>query len=74
MVVLKNINRDDNYISADYYPENNKAKGFMKINITNEEIVEHDCASNCASAHVLRELRRLAKVNNLPKVKKLLWY
>ena len=49
-------------------------KGFMKICIEDREIVEHDNACSYSAAHVLRELKRLAKLEKPPKEKTLLWY
>ena len=74
IVILRNIKKTDNSISADYYPEGEKLKGFMKIRIKDGEILEHDNASSFSAAHVLRELKRLAKSENPPKEKTLLWY
>lgn len=70
MVLLKNIVLSEDAISCDYYPEDGENKGF----IVNDEIVEHNCASLCAAAHVYRELKRLSKLNHLPKEKTVYWY
>lgn len=74
MVLLKNIVLSEDAISCDYYPEDGENKGFMKVNLVNDEIVEHNCASFCAAAHVYRELKRLSKLNHLPKEKTVYWY
>lgn len=74
MVILKNITKTENNISADYYPEGRSEKGFMSMNLKDEEIVEHHNASSFAAAHVRLELKRLAKMEQPPKEKILLWY
>ena len=42
MVILKNIKKTNDTISADYYPEGKEPKGFMKMKLKDEEIIEHD--------------------------------
>lgn len=74
MVTLKNITKTEDSIFADYYPEGRDIRGFMKIRLADEEIIEHQNVSSFAAAHVRRELIRLAKRENLPKEKILLWY
>ena len=72
MVILKNIRKNNDTISADYYPEGKEPKGFMMLR--GNEAVEHNNASSFAASHVKRELQRLAKTSNLPKEKTVLWY
>ena len=74
MVILKNIRKTNNTISAEYYPEGKEPKGFMKISLLSKEIEEHTQSGFMAPAHVFRELIRLAKADNIPKEKTLLWY
>jgi hypothetical protein len=74
MVILKNIKKTNDNISADYFPEGKEPKGFMKMDLTNEEIIEHDNTSSFAASHVWKELRRLAKLDHPPKEKTVLWY
>lgn len=74
MVVLKKIKKTDDTISADYYPEGKTPKGFMRIKIDDGVVIEHDNASMFAAPHVQRELLRLAKRDNLPTEKTVLWY
>lgn len=69
MVILKKHNKNKNNISADYYPEGRSEKGFMSMNLKSEEIVEHHNVSSFAAAHVKRELKRLAKIEDPPKEK-----
>lgn len=74
MVILKNIKRTGSDISADYYPEGKEPKGFMRMRLDDNEVIEHENASSFAAAHVKQELKRLAKAENLPEQKTVLWY
>ena len=74
MVILKNIKKVSDNISADYYPEGKEPAGFMKIRIPDGEIVEHENTSTFAAPHVRRELKRIAKMDNPPKEKTVIWY
>lgn len=72
MVILKNIKKTNNMISADYYPEGKEPKGFMRIE--DEKVIEHENASSFAAPHVRNELKRLARMDNPPVEKTVLWY
>ena len=74
MVVLKNIQKVGDSISADYYPEGEGLKGFMKIGVEDGTILEHHNVSSFSAAHVLRELKRLGKLEHPTKEKIVLWY
>lgn len=74
MVILKNIRKTNSCISADYYPEGKEPSGFMKIQILDGEVVEHENASSFAAPHVKYELERLAKLEFPPTEKTVLWY
>ena len=74
MVILKNIKKTEDNISADYYPEGKEPKGFMKMRIIDQEIIEHEKSGLLAAAHVRKELRRLAVMENPPEEKTVLWY
>lgn len=62
MVILKNIKKTNNMISADYYPEGKEPKGFMRIE--DGKVIEHENASSFAAPHVRNELKRLARMDN----------
>ena len=64
MVILKNIKKTNNMISADYYPEGKEPKGFMRIE--DGKVIEHENASSFAAPHVRNELKRLARMDNPP--------
>ena len=72
MVILKNIKKTNNMISADYYPEGKEPKGFMRIE--DGKVTEHENASSFAAPHVRNELKRLAKMENPSTEKTVLWY
>ena len=75
MVILKNIRKTEIDISADYFPEGKEPKRFMKMRLTDGEIIEHDGSTySMAPSHVRRELVRLAKMDTPPKEKTVLWY
>lgn len=75
MVILKNITKTETEISAEYFPEGKEPKGFLKMGLPDCEIIEHnEIAHSMAPSHVRRELVRLAKMNNPPKEKTVLWY
>lgn len=74
MVILKNIMKTRDSISADYYPEGKNKGGYMKLSLTDGEIINHENADEFSAAHVLYELRRLAKMENPPAEKTVLWY
>ncbi len=74
MVILKNIKKTKNDISADYYPEGQAPKGFMKISVENGNVIEHEMVSMFAAPHVRSELRYLAKIDNPPEERTVMWY
>lgn len=52
MVILKKIQKTGNSISADYYPDGEDVKGFMKISIEDGTILEYHNASPFSAPHV----------------------
>lgn len=52
MVILKSMKKTEDNISTDYYPEGKELKGFMKIRIIDQEIIEHE-----KSGYSVRESR-----------------
>ena len=73
MVILKNIKKTKTDISADYYIEGREPKRFMKMRISDEEIIEHN-STGYGSSHVKYELERLAKLDKLPAEKTVFWF
>lgn len=74
MVVLKNINRGNDYIEAEYFPDNSSKKGFMRIRVSDSVVVEHQNASMTSAPHVKKELLKLLSQKKIPKQKTVLWY
>lgn len=73
MVILKNIIKTDLDISADYYIEGQEPKGFMRMRLSDNEVIEHE-NTGYGSVHVKYELKRLARIDNPPAEKIVLWY
>lgn len=78
MVILRNIKKIGKTIEAEYFPENQEIKGFLRINTENGDIVEHIGAmgyehTTCPS-HVKHELLRLSVHESFPKEKIVIWY
>ncbi|MCQ2736974.1 MAG: hypothetical protein MJ234_07240 [bacterium] len=75
MVRLKNINRTDDFIECDYYPEGEAEGGFFKIDIKNNfDIVEHvvapyvkDWIFNPYFHRAKNRLIKIVNANPLPK-------
>lgn len=75
MVILKNISRNNNIISADYYSEGDLSeKSFMSLNLDTEEVIENVGTSFMAPAHVMEWLIGHKDLNPFPEEKILLWY
>lgn len=74
MVVLKNIKKTQHEICAEYYPEGKEPKGFMRMRISDGEVMEHEMSGMMSASHVRRELVRLAGLEKPPKEKTVLWY
>ena len=74
MVTLKRIKKENDYIEAEYYPENSSKKGYMKIRIADKSVVEHKNASVISAPHVKKTLIRLSSLEHIPEQKTVLWY
>ena len=74
MVILKNITKTLDSISADYYPEGIGKKGFMKIRLSDKQIIEHENTSSISALHVKMKLREFADMDNLPTEDIVMWY
>lgn len=75
MVILKNIIKTETEISTEYFPEGKEPKGFLKMRLSDNKIIEHDeVRHSMAPSHVRRELVRLAEMDDPPKEKTVLWY
>jgi hypothetical protein len=83
MVVLKNISRDGNLISCDYYPEAEECIGHICIDISTQEIVEHKPSNfegrllfkdKSYAWHARNKLIEISNEIPLPTQAKVLWY
>ena len=73
MVTLKNIKKTKDDISADYYIESNSAKGFIRINMSDGKVMELKNIGYGYS-HAIREIERLATIDNPPTETTVYWY
>ena len=53
MVILKNIKRTEDNISADYYPEGKGLKGFMKMRLSDQKIIEEGVKFSVSMGKIL---------------------
>ena len=79
MVILKNMTKTKDNISANYYPEGNmNEEGFMKMSILDKKIIAHKKAVeySTAPAHVMYALRDIVDVDkdDFPEEIAVLWY
>ena len=78
MLVLRNIKREGNIISADYYPEGEPEFGHIEIDSVSGEIVLLRRAKgyeySTDGTHARKELMRLANLEELPEERTVLWY
>lgn len=74
MVVLRNIKKTANSISADYYPEEADGKGYMKLRLGDLEEIEHEPVGCMAPAHVRHVLELLSEKENVPETYTDIWY
>lgn len=78
MIILRNINKTQTTIEADYYPEGGQAKGYVKVSLPDGEFLEvkpapgHEHSSD--PAHVMYDLLRLAKLDVMPEERTVIWY
>ena len=75
MVTLRNIQRNNDVLKADYYPENDQSrKGYMAVQVSSGLILEHRIGSLFSAPHVKNELIKLSRVKELPNEKTVFWY
>lgn len=82
MLKLINIKKNNNYIEADYLPEDSMDMGYVKVDIRTEEIIEsrhskyeepYEEYSECRMM-AADGLIRLLEESALPKEKIVMWY
>ena len=78
MVTLRNIERRDGILSADYFPEDREDSGRISIRESDGEEVEYIQAptDSVGKFHgpVAYGLKQLVGVEKLPKEKTIMWY
>ncbi len=78
MIVLREIKRTADTISAKYYPENDPRGGFLCLNLSDGSVKEHIPDGNYykdyAPLHAKRKLMSLAQMENVPKESRVMWY
>lgn len=81
MVKLQNLDRDDRFIWCDYYPENDSAPGFIKVDLETEQITEKITApyeeslgTNMYAHHAMLKLISLKDKSSLPKTTGAAWF
>lgn len=82
MIKLINIKRSDNFIEADYLPEDSKERGYVKVDTQTKEIIEsrhskyeepYEKYSECRIM-AARGLRELIEAKTIPEEKIIMWY
>ena len=78
MLVLREIKKENENISARYYPENGSESGYICISLNGGGTIKHTPAkgyeySTCFS-HAKKELLRLSSKKVLPTEKTIIWY
>lgn len=79
MVKLKDIRKDNEYISAVYTPENSTEEGYVKIKVADNSVVEKRLTEMDGSigfyfCHVRNALREMIQEIEIPKERTLMWY
>lgn len=83
MVRLKNINKTKDYIEWDYYPEDSKEYGYIKMSLTDFEIMEerlHYLDKKRAGYTIYKRMSKnhlIRKIKNnetIPKEITVMWY
>lgn len=80
MVKLKNIRKDDEYISAYYAPEGEDGElGYVKLRISDREVVEKQVTKEDGRLgfyykHVRKALRDILDEGEIPKERTVMWY
>ena len=79
MLKLINIKRDDSFIEANYIPEDSKEIGYVKINMSDNMVIEAKKTSldgnmNMYFAHAREKLRDMKNDVDLPGERLVMWY
>jgi len=78
MLVLRNIVRSKDFIQADFFPEDGNEKGFVKISLSDGQLISSRKAlgyeHSTMLAHAIYQLRRLMTLRELPRESRTIWY
>ena len=73
MILLKNIKRTPDYISADYKFDSGDESGTMRLNMP-DGTIERDGDSGYGLSHVETVLRELSESESVPSEYAVVWY
>lgn len=79
MLILKRIKRNDDYIEAYYTPEDSNEEGYIKIRLSDEEVVDKKLTSydNVLAPYfsmARNKLWDILKDTDIPTEMKVMWY
>lgn len=79
MLILKKIKRNDEYIEAYYTPEDSNEEGYIKIRLSDEEVIEkkltsYDRALAAYFGMARNKLWDILKDADIPTEIKVMWY
>lgn len=79
MVKLKNIKKNHDLISCDFFPEDAQNPGHIEYNIANDEVINCDYPEGyewCDShlSHAVDYLSSVANDDKMPESKLIMWY
>lgn len=79
MLKLKNIRRTSEFIEADYFPESENERGYIKLDINSLTVIESkktsfDDVVATYLTHARQALKILSKNATLPDEKTVMWY
>ena len=79
MVRLKRIKKDKEFIEAYYTPEDSQEEGYLKIRLSDKEVVERRLTSFDGVlfsyfVHARSELRRICDEATVPESRLVMWY
>lgn len=79
MLILKRIKRNDEYIEAYYTPEDSNEEGYIKIRLSDEEVVDKKLTSydNVLATYfsmARNKLWDILKDTAIPTETKVMWY
>lgn len=79
MLLLKRINRNEEYIEAYYTPEDSNEEGYVKIRLADDEVVAKKLTSydNVIATYFIMARNRLWRIKNdinIPTEAKVMWY